>query len=163
MIQTNIPFLQTGWNHQVGCYFASRLFIFHLHLYDVFIVFWFQVISSLYRWLTFSLQWRNDQRWPPWKEFGEQRAVEQDLYIHRNLTNWCPENDGLEKVHYILPPWKLTYSLKINGWKMYSPMEIVPFLGHVSFQGSGLLKGTVLILQGRSEIVKFLTLSSHAC
>ena len=35
-----------------------------------------------------------------------------------------------------LLPWKLTaVPWKINGWKMYSLLKIVPFWGHVSFQG----------------------------
>ena len=32
-------------------------------------------------------------------------------------------------------PWKLTYPLKIDGWKMKFPIEIVLFRGHVSFRG----------------------------
>ena len=35
-----------------------------------------------------------------------------------------------------LPSLKLTWPLKIDGWKMYSLLKWSLFRGHVSFQGS---------------------------
>ena len=34
-----------------------------------------------------------------------------------------------------LPPLKLTYPLKIDGWKIKFPFKMVPFLEHVNFRG----------------------------
>ena len=33
-----------------------------------------------------------------------------------------------------LPPWKLTYPLKFDGWKMHFPINLVPFSGFCFFE-----------------------------
>ncbi len=57
---------------------------------------------------------------------------------------------GMGMLHPNYSPKKLTYPLKLNGWKMKFPFEMVPFLGHLFIFG-GITLGSKCFLANRSQ------------
>lgn len=96
--------------------------------------------------------WQGIQRWFSWTDNLERHGC--PLFLTRATcvcatmiydatmkpTSITGRYDHMQWYTIYIYPWKLTYPLKIDVWKMKVPFQVLPFSGYIrSFSGGGII------------------------